>query len=295
VGVCRIAESEGRAVDFGDLVPSGCVLRCLSKELFDLVFPALDTWKTVKDLMASEGNSWSLVRSEDLPEGLSDRDESGCSSEETPSVSGLSKVLVSEDSWIARSYFSIVDVEGLEKYRRRYQIPDNVVLQIPDPDERACLSKYGDMAFYKANFRAGFRFPMQPFMRELLDRLNLSPGQLTPNAWRTVITCMVLWRVCSKGADSFTVDELLYCYKPCQIAVSLGFWTLNVWQRNLKLITGLPSSNKEWKDDYIFVCGDNWEDLPWEEKDDNFVRVRCEWGVPSSSNVCAFLCMLRCV
>ena len=43
VGVCRIAESEGRAVDFGDLVPSGCVLRRLSKELFDLVFPALDT------------------------------------------------------------------------------------------------------------------------------------------------------------------------------------------------------------------------------------------------------------
>jgi hypothetical protein len=139
VGVCCIAESEGRAVDFGDLVPSGCVLRRLSKELFDLVFPALDTWKTVKDLMASEGNSWSLVRSEDLPEGLFDRDESGCSSEETPSVSSLSKVVVSEDSWIAQSYFSIVDVEGLEKYRRRYQIPDNVVLQIRDPDERACF------------------------------------------------------------------------------------------------------------------------------------------------------------
>ena len=106
---------------------------------------------------------------------------------------------------------------------------------------------------------------------------------------------MVLWRVCSKGANSLTVDELLYCYKPCQIAISPGFWTLNVRQRNLKLITGLPSSNREWKDDYIFVCEDNWEGLLWEEKDDNFVRVRREWGVPSSSGVCAFLCMLCCV
>ena len=106
---------------------------------------------------------------------------------------------------------------------------------------------------------------------------------------------MVLWRVCSKGANSLTVDELLYCYKPCQIAISPGFWILNVRQRNLKLITGLPSSNREWKDDYIFVCGDNWEGLLWEEKDDNFVRVRREWGVPSSSGVCAFLCMLCCV
>jgi hypothetical protein len=67
-----------------------------------------------------------------------------------------------------------------------------------------------------------------------------------------------------------------------------------VWQRNLKLITGLPLSNKEWKDDYVFVCGDNWEGLPWEEKDDSFVRVRREWGVPSSSGVCVFLyVMLR--
>uniref|UniRef100_A0A2N9J2K4 Uncharacterized protein n=1 Tax=Fagus sylvatica TaxID=28930 RepID=A0A2N9J2K4_FAGSY len=251
-----IAESEGKAVDFGDLVPLDCVLRRLSKELFALAFPALSTWKTVKDYMASKGNSWSLVHSEDLPEGLSDKDEGDHSSEETPSISGSSKVVGSEDSWVARSYFSIVDVEGLEKYRHWYQIHEDVVLRIPDLDERACSSKYDDVAFYEADFRASLR---------------------------TAIACMVMWRVCSKGANSFTMEELIYCYKPCQIAVSPGFWTLNMRQRNLKLITSLPSSNREWKDDYIFVCGDNWEGLPWEEKDDSFVRVHREWGVPSSS------------
>jgi hypothetical protein len=94
-------------------------------------------------------------------------------------------------------------------------------------------------------------------MRELLDHLCLSSGQLAPNAWRTTISCMVLWKVCSKGADSLTVDEFLYCYKPCQIAVSLGFWTLNNCQKGMKLVTGLPTSNREWKDDYFFVCGEN--------------------------------------
>jgi hypothetical protein len=182
VGVGRIAESEGKAVDFGDLVPLDCVLRRLSKELFALAFPALSTWKTVKDYMASKGNSWSLVHSEDLPEGLSDKDEGDHSSEETPSISGSSKVVGSEDSWVARSYFSFVDVEGLEKYRHWYQIHEDVVLRIPDLDERACSSKYDDVAFYEADFRASLRFPMQPFMGELLGRLNLSPGQLAPNA-----------------------------------------------------------------------------------------------------------------
>ncbi len=97
---------------------------------------------------------------------------------------------------------------------------------------------------------------------------------------------MVLWRVCSKGAESLTVYEFLYCYKPCQIAVSLGFWTLNSHQKGMKLVTGLSTFNREWKDDYVFVCGENWEGLPWEEKDNSFVRVRCAWGTPPTSGVC---------
>jgi hypothetical protein len=106
---------------------------------------------------------------------------------------------------------------------------------------------------------------------------------------------MVMWRVCSRGVDSITVDELLYCYKPCQIAVSPGFWTLNRRQKHLKLVTGLPSSNREWKDKYVFVCGDNWESLPWEKKDNSFIRVCRDWGVPPTSGVCASLRVLSCV
>ena len=71
VGVCRIAESEGRSMDFDDLIPADCVLRRLSEELFALVFLALSIWKLLKDRMASEGSSWHEVWSEDLPSGLS--------------------------------------------------------------------------------------------------------------------------------------------------------------------------------------------------------------------------------
>ena len=286
-----MAESEGRAIDFGDLVPLDCVLRCVSEELFNLTFPALCTWRVLRDTMATAGGSWSSIRSKDLPKGLSERDEGSRSPEETPSVSGSSKVVGPEDSWITRSYLSkVVDVKGLDKYRRRYQIPEDVVLWILESDEVACLSRYGDVAFYEADFNAGVRFPLQPLMRELLDRLNLSPGQLAPNAWRTVVGCMVMWKVLSDGEDDLTVDELLFCYKPYQIPASPGFWSLNIRKRGLKLVVGTPSSNKEWKDDFVFVCGDNWEGLPC-EKDDNFIPVRREWGIPSFSGVCVFLCM----
>ncbi len=288
MGVCREAESGGRALDFGDFVPSDNVLRQLSEELFDFAFPALDTWRVVKGLMVTERGSWSSVHSEDLPEGLSDRGDTR-SSGETPSVSGSSRAVGPDDSWVARSYLSkVVDVDGLDRYRSKFQIPEDVVLRIPESDEVACSSRYGDVAFYEADFNAGVRFPMQPLMRELLDRLNLAPGQLAPNSWRTVVGSMVMWKVLSNGKDDLTLDELLFCYKPCQIPASPGFWTLNMRQRGLKLIVGNPSSNREWKDNYVFVCGDNWEGLQC-EKDDNFISVRREWGVPPSSGVCVFL------
>ena len=170
--------------------------------------------------------------------------------------------------------------------RGRYQIPDDVVFRIPDPDERACCLKYkGDVGFYEVDFQAGLRFPLQPFVRELLDYFSLAPGQVAPNGWRMIISCMVMWRVNSNGRKDLTVDEFLFYYAPCQIALSLGFWTFKHRDMDTKIVQGLPLSNKIWKDGYVFVCDDNWERFPQEDPRD-FVKVRRSWGTPSSSGVC---------
>ena len=183
MGVCREAESGGRVLNLGDFVSPNSVLRRLSEELFDLVFPALDTWRVVKGLMVAERDSWPSVHSEDLLEGLSDRGEGTRSTEETPSVSGSSRAVGPDDSWVARSYLStVVDVDGLERYKRKFQIPEDVVLRIPELDEVECSSRYGDVAFYKANFNAGVRFPMQPLIGPSSNRWTTA-GPTTPRRW----------------------------------------------------------------------------------------------------------------
>ena len=63
----------------------------------------------------------------------------------------------------------------------------------------------------------------------------------------------------------------------------------------MRLVDGLSSSNRGWKDGYFFVCGDNWEGLPWEEKDESFIKVHYDWGVPPTSGMCASLRVLSCV
>ena len=130
-------------------------------------------------------------------------------------------------------------------------------------------------------------------MRELLDFLSLALGQVNLNGWRTIISCMVMWRVNSNEHEDLTVDEFLFCYEPCQIALSRGFWTFKNRDANTRVVQGLPSSDRIWKDKYFFVCSDNWERLPQEGPRD-FVGVHSSWGTPSPSGVCFSSILFPC-
>uniref|UniRef100_A0A2N9FAL3 Transposase (putative) gypsy type domain-containing protein n=1 Tax=Fagus sylvatica TaxID=28930 RepID=A0A2N9FAL3_FAGSY len=287
--VSRFAEGNLGPPPLEGYVSSDSVLHRLAAELYSIVHPALTTWEAVRNRMAANEAEWSLPLSEELPEGALRRvHREGrwrrASSDAVPSTSGSRQMPRVNRSWKALSFFSkIRRDEDINRIRRSYQIPDDVVLRIPDSDERACCPKYeGDVAFYEADFKAGLRFPVQPFVRELLDYLSLAPGQINPNGWRTIISCMVMWRVTSNGEEDLTVDEFLFCYEPVQIALSRGFWTFKNRDVNSRVVQGLPSSDRIWKDGYFFVCGDNWERLPQEDPRD-FVGVRRTWGTPSSS------------
>uniref|UniRef100_A0A2N9IZD3 Transposase (putative) gypsy type domain-containing protein n=1 Tax=Fagus sylvatica TaxID=28930 RepID=A0A2N9IZD3_FAGSY len=245
VGVSRFAESNLGPPPLEGYISSDSVLHRLAVELYSIVYPALSSWEGIRGRMAANEAEWSLPLSEELPEGLSDESPGRVtredSSEAAPSTSGARQSSRVDRSWKALSYYSRVTQDDIDRMRRRYQIPDDVVLRIPDSDERACCPKYGgDVAFYEADLKAGLRFPIQPFVRELLDFLGLAPGQVNPNGWRTIIACMVMWR----NRDA-----------------------------NTRIVQGLPSSDRIWKDKYFFVCGDNWERLPQEDPRD-FVGVR---------------------
>ena len=292
----RFAENGLGPPSIEGFVSPDSVLHRLSAELYSVICPVINTWEAVRNRMAANEAEWPLPLSEELPEGLSDESNEGVtrkvSSEAVPSTSGSRPLPRVDRSWKAMSYFSKFRQDDVDRIRRRYQIPDDVVIRIPDPDERACCPKYeGDVAFYEADLRAGLRFPIQPFVRELLDFLSLAPGQVNPNGWRTIISCMVMWRVSSNGEEDLTVDEFLFCYEPVQIALSRGFWTFKNWDLNSRVVQGLPSSDKIWKDGYFFVCGDNWERLPQEGPND-FVGVRRFWGTLSSSGVCLSFSLL---
>ncbi len=54
------------------------------------------------------------------------------------------------------------------------------------------------------------------------------------------------------------MDEFLFCYKPCQIALSHGFWMFKHRDMETRIVHGLPSSNRSWRtitSSYVVITG----------------------------------------
>ena len=83
-----------------------------------------------------------------------------------------------------------LDDETLSRFRGRFQFPDRVRVCLPYWKERACHLSPREVCFYEADFLWELRFPVHPFIIELLGHFNIAPGQLMPNSWRIVINCM---------------------------------------------------------------------------------------------------------
>ena len=67
-------------------------------------------------------------------------------------------------------------VDVFSKFKDRFQFPDETKVRLPRKGEKACALPYGEVYFYKAAFSCDLRFPIHPFIMELLHHLNIAPG-----------------------------------------------------------------------------------------------------------------------
>lgn len=75
-----------------------------------------------------------------------------------------------------------LSVDVFSKFRDRFQFPVKTRVRLSRKGEKACTFSHGEVCFYEAAFLCGLRFPVHPFIMELLDHLQIAPGQLMPNS-----------------------------------------------------------------------------------------------------------------
>ena len=120
--------------------------------------------------------------------------------------------------------------------------------------------------------------PLQPYIRRVLREIGIAPAQLNPNAWRIVIWMYSLWRSMKYPAPTFR--EIEHCYSLYSHKFGGdGWWALACRdkQDSEPLITGLPSSNKEWKKTWFVYRGDWGKNLQLGGRPQ---RVRSVFNIP---------------
>ena len=158
-------------------------------DLYPLLYKSQVWFKSVRGVLRWEVMG-SDVGSGDLERGAS----SNLGGEGTGADTAIS---APSSSTVVRAFHAFKEkcslkIEVFSKFKDSFQFPEGTRARLPKKDERACAFAHGEVCFYEAAFSCGLRFLVHPFIMRLLHHLNLAPGQLMPNSWRIVISCMVI-------------------------------------------------------------------------------------------------------
>ena len=106
------------------------------------------------------------------------------------------------------------------------------------------------VCFFEVAFDNGLCFPLQPFIKRVLQHFNVCPSQLSPNFWGILIGLLVFFRDKGLGVPSIALLDLFNVKEATE-----GFLYLSKCASAPLIILDLPSSHKFWKERYFFVSG----------------------------------------
>ena len=178
--------------------------------------------------------------------------ETGLSSNDGPMEAGGNTTISTPQE--VRAFYALdemcgLDADTLSRFKDRFPFPDRVRVRLPSEEERACHFFLRELCFYEVAFLCGLRFPVHPFIMELLGHFGIAPRQLMPNLWRIVVSLMGIWLVATDG-DMIKVDKFVYLYR-LKASKEHGYYELLPWERRTRIIwiclhpsdTGSPSSS----------------------------------------------------
>ncbi|KAL2503833.1 Uncharacterized protein Adt_19454 [Abeliophyllum distichum] len=190
--------------------------------------------------------------------------------------------------WAALDLPSILVEEDLTKMREQYRIPLDVELKLPGPNERACFPREGCTALHLNAFVSGMRLPLHPMLRRILRAYSLAPTQVSPNGWSQMVGGMYLWFRHSFGME-MPLHVFQTVYQPRKLPrkkgkeEEAGWYYFCPWGSHKPLVTGCPSSIKQWKESWFWVSG-NWQRVVDDPEPD--LDVPSVYGIASSLPRC---------
>ena len=152
---------------------------------------------------------------------------------------------------------STIKKKHFETLREKYQIPVGILILLPFKFEKCYYKGAEDVGVYEQMLKAWLRFPLSALHRCLLQYLGLAVTQIFLNAWRVFLGAEFFYGVLSNRAHRIMVDEFFHCYHPSEIVQSKGMYSFLPRKSTLRLVCKTLNSNRNWKNRYFFLQGDD--------------------------------------
>ncbi|KZV40405.1 hypothetical protein F511_10808 [Dorcoceras hygrometricum] len=124
---------------------------------------------------------------------------------------------------------------------------------LPHVHARAHCPPAGFHTFYVNQIERGLRFPVPRFITDLCNHLKISPSQLTPNSFSSLLSLGILLKFFRIPLSTYTLMRLVQIKR-------LGpgkFYISN------QCVSGNPSSHKGWMSRYFFIKRISSRENPW--------------------------------
>ncbi|KZV50025.1 hypothetical protein F511_12899 [Dorcoceras hygrometricum] len=134
---------------------------------------------------------------------------------------------------------------------------DQYDILIPLPEDRAQLPPEGYHTFYINQLERGLRFPVPRFIQSLCDHLSVSPSQLTPNSYSSLLGLGILLKYYQAPLSLHLIYNMTQIRQKdvgkifIRLKPEYGFIKWN------------PSSHKGWMSRYFFVRRNVREGIAW--------------------------------
>ena len=165
-------------------------------------------------------------------------------------------------------------------FSRLYRPPFGVRVWSPNVLTSYVVSVPKMVCFFEVAFNNGLRFPLYPFIKGVLQHINVCPSQLSPNCWGILVGLLVFFRDKGLGVPSIALFLDLFSAKE---SVE-GFLYFSRRSSAPLVISDLPSSHRLWKECYFFISGRNWEYDPLDR--DDTLGLPVAWTTPE--NLCEY-------
>ena len=80
-----------------------------------------------------------------------------------------------------------IGVDEVANWRAKYHLSDDVVIRILGPIDRVSDFEVDEVPVYEGFFESGFRDRVPSLVAKVSEALEISPSQLNPPSWRTLI------------------------------------------------------------------------------------------------------------